>query len=201
MHFKFTKILTLLFLFLLAPANGCSGISSTAASSVEEYSCTAKTRMSRIPSTPHITLSTSRCEDYVFKKEKLSQAINLFVLEYSESFDIDKDLVWAMLHRLHIEVSAIPRTVDLAYDTHGKLVKNPAVSGLALSPKHIWVEIKTSQIWSTSLAHELVHVIIWTSNFGIHGDPDHEGDQFSGWTPKHTQFIREFNKILLDYEI
>ena len=83
----------------------------------------------------------------------------------------------------------------------GRLVKDAAVTGLALTPTNIWVEIKTSQIWSSSLAHELVHIIIWKQNAGIHADPDHEGSEYSGWSKQHTSFIKSFNKMLLEKEI
>ena len=122
----------------------------------------------------------------------------MFVKDYARVFDISEVEVWAMLTNLEIEVSAIPRIVKSAYDVKGRPVKEAYVTGLALSPTHIWVEVKTSQIWSSSLAHELVHVIIWKQNAGIHGDPDHEGDQFSGWQKKHTEFIKKFNIDLLD---
>ena len=63
-----------------------------------------------------------------------------------------------------------------------------------------FLHLKTSQIWSSALIHELVHIIIWKQN-NVHGDPDHEGKEFSGWTKKHTQLIKKVNLILLDAEI
>ena len=66
---------------------------------------------------------------------------------------------------------------------------------------NIWVEIKTSQIWSSSFVHELVHIIVWNQNNGIHGDPDHEGEKFSGWTVEHSELIKKVNNILLDARI
>ena len=109
--------------------------------------------------------------------------------------------VWELLRGLQIEVSAIPRAVANVYDVNGNLFKEDVpVSGLAISPNKIWVEVKTSQIWPTSLAHELVHIIIWRSQ-GVHADPDHEGSQFSGWTKKHTKFLDALRQELMDLEI
>ena len=71
---------------------------------------------------------------------------------------------------------------------------------MSISKDIIWVEIKTPQIWSSSLAHELVHIIIWRTK-RVHADPDHEGTQFSGWTPEHTQFLERFELRLLDLEL
>ncbi len=125
----------------------------------------------------------------------------MFVEDYSVEFGISEPKIWEMLSGLEIEVSAIPRVVSGAYDVKGNPVKDVYVTGLALSPSHIWVEVKTSQIWSSSLAHELVHVIIWKQNEGVHGDPDHEGTKFSGWKARHTSFIKFFNRRLLDKDI
>tara|TARA_Y100000310_G_C20435039_1_gene693332 strand:- start:224 stop:667 length:444 start_codon:yes stop_codon:yes gene_type:complete len=145
-------------------------------------------------------LYASECNDYIFNKNKLGQVIKIFIDEYSAEFNISPDKVWILLFNLKIEVSAISRSVPAAFDVSGNPLKNTPVSGLALSKNKIWVEIKTSQIWSSALAHELIHIIIWRKN-NVHGDPDHEGNEFSGWTKKHTNFIKTFNKHLLDLEI
>lgn len=192
-HIVSTIVFTL---SLLLPFNGCA---SNNTSSIKKVDCsTSKVFKFEIPGTPNITMRTTRCVDYVFAVNKMRKVIHMFVKDYSRAFDISEVEVWAMLTNLEIEVSAIPRIVKSAYDVKGRTVKEAHVTGLALSPTHIWVEVKTSQIWSSSLAHELVHVIIWKQNAGIHGDPDHEGDQFSGWKKKHTEFIKQFNRVLLD---
>ena len=36
---------------------------------------------------------------------------------------------------------------------------------------------------------------------GVHGDPDHEGLEFSGWTPEHTKMIKRVNDKLLDESV
>ena len=194
------SFIVIVLIFILTPINGCSSASQYA-SSVKEFSCLNQMQKIRIPGTPGITMNTTHCEDYIFKEQKLAQAITLFVEEYADMFDIKEIEVWEMLRGLHIEVSAIPRTVSAAFDIKGKPVTNVPVSGLAFSTKHIWVEITTSQIWSTSLTHELVHVIVWVQNSGVHGDPDHEGSKFSGWDKEHTAFIKRFNQNLLENDI
>jgi len=153
-----------------------------------------------IPGTPGIKLLITHCNDYSFDEKKLAIAISLFVDEYSDSFKTEKFKTWEKLRNLNIELSAVPRTVKSAFSVKGKPVFDAPVSGLALNKNHIWVEIKTTQIWSSALAHELVHIIIWRSN-GVHGDPDHEGKEYSGWSIDHTRFIERFNKKLLELEI
>jgi hypothetical protein len=128
-------------------------------------------------------------------------ALDIFIKYYSKTFELSRAEIWNLLSDLRIEVSAIPRTVHAAYSVDGKLLRGKVpVSGLALTKDWIWVEIKTKQIWSSSLIHELVHIIIWRQN-NVHGDPDHEGKAFSGWTQQHTKIIKDINNMLLDAEI
>ena len=178
-----------------------SCISYSKKHSVEKYDCTKDQKAEKIiPATPGIIMHPERCNDYIFNKQKLSKAIHIFVEEYSSTFETSELLVWEMLRGLRIEVSAIPKTVSSAYDTSGKKIQNPHVNGLALSKNHIWVEVRTSQIWTSSLVHELIHIIIWKLN-DVHGDPDHEGSQFSGWTKKHTKLIKNINNRLFRLDI
>ena len=187
-------------IILLPGTNACYH-KNNIPSAVFEVDCTQSVTQRVILGTPNIITTSSRCKDYQFNSESLKMALDVFVQEYADSFGIAEPLVWESLRNLRIEVSAIPRGVRAAYDVNGKYLEgNIPVSGLALSDKHIWVEIKTTQIWSSSLVHELVHIIIWRNN-RVHGDPDHEGKEFSGWTKKHTELIKKINKILLDAEI
>lgn len=189
-------ISTLLLAFLITSCGGNN------ASSVQRLSCNGlKSNSFIIPGTPNITSRTTYCEDYFFTPEKLSRAIHVYVDEYSSTFDIDPKQVWSALRNVEIEVSAIPRISKYAFDKDGNLRQNVNVTGLAFSPKKIWVEVKTSQISSSSLSHELTHAIIWFENMGVHGDPDHEGLEFSGWTPEHTKMIKRVNDKLLDESV
>ena len=93
-----------------------------------------------------------------------------------------------------IEWGVEQRFVASAYDTRGRLVKNAEAFGLAIAPTIIWVKADSRWISETSLVHELVHVALWAKNGTP--DPDHEGHQVKGWTPKHTGFIARVNRKL-----
>ena len=169
--------------------------------SVSEFNCTRDRIGSLVPGTPNIRVTTTYCNDYVFEQEAMSRAISMFVEEYSETFGMEEMHVWSLLRGLTIELSAIPRTVKNVYSVEGKFLSHDVpVTGLAVSPHLIWVEIKTSQVWSSSLAHELVHIIIWRTQ-KVHGDPDHEGQEYSGWSKEHTEFLQRFKLKLMDLEI
>jgi len=196
------KLFKFLIIFGIVLFPGIKGCNHTNKSNIVKLDCSSFSRFTKVPGTPNIKLVSSRCSnDYQFKKEVVKSALDVFVNEYSESFDVSESLVWENLRDLKIEVSIIPRTVHAAFDINGNFLEDQvAVNGLAFSQDHIWVEIKTSQIWSSALIHELVHVIIWRQN-KVHGDPDHEGEKFSGWTQKHTKLIKRVNNILLEAEI
>ena len=190
-------LLTILAIAL--PMRGCKN--EVIVPSISEFDCKQQPLEYRVPATPGITMRTTNCKDYIFEPDKLSKAINLFVERYADHFEMSEGEVWGHLKSLSIEVSVIPKVVVNVYDINGKFLKKETyVTGLATSKYSIWVEIKTSQIWSSSLAHELVHIVIWRIN-GVHGDPDHEGGKFSGWTKEHTRFIKLFNLELMDLDI
>jgi len=192
------KYLVVTLIILLPGPNACYHQNTSRA--VIKVDCTKSTILKNIPGSPNITTVTSHCKDYQFDPDSLKMALDIFVQEYADQFVTSKIAVREMLKNLKIEVSAIPRTVHAAYGINGKYLKgNIPVAGLALSKNHIWVEVKTSQIWSSALVHELIHIIIWRKNI-VHGDPDHEGKEFSGWTKEHTKLIERINKILLDTE-
>ena len=192
--------IVLLSCFSIILTHSCTS-QSKVRNSVKEFNChNAKVMKHVIPSTPNITMYPENCKDYIFNAARVSQVIHIFVEEYSSEFGISELLLWEMLKNLEIQVSAIPKTVKSAFDKNGKMLKNPYVSGLALSKSKIWVEVRTSQIWSSSLIHELVHIIIWHLN-DVHGDPDHEGTEYSGWTKKHSNLIKRINNKLLDMEL
>lgn len=197
MVYKNLSILILVLLIL--PIRGCKN--EITSPSIIEYDCRRDVDETLIPGTPGIKIKASRCVDYLFKPDKMSTAINLFVKNYAYEFGLSESEVWNLLADLVIEVSIIPKTVVNVYSIDGKfLTEKTPVSGLAYSKKLIWVEIKTNQIWSSSLVHELVHIAIWRSN-GVHGDPDHEGPKFSGWNSRHTKLIKDVNFELLELDI
>lgn len=195
-----TKLRYILILAYVVSLGSCA-TNKTHHNNVSEFNCTRDPVGSIIPGTPGIRVTTTYCSDYVFTHDAMRKAISMFVSDYADSFQMEELEVWELLRGLTIELSAIPKTVSNIYDINGNFLKEEVpVAGLALSKDVIWVEIKTPQIWSSSLAHELVHIIIWRTQ-GVHADPDHEGDAYSGWTQKHTEFLKNFRIKLLDLEI
>ena len=202
-HIKFVKRITATCFLIVAmciPSSSCTSVSNQ--SSIEKFNCKdPKSQIKLIPGTPRIVMAPTFCDDYVFNPKKVQTVITMFVREYAAEFNIPEHVLWRHLSGLKIETSLIGRKVPLAYSSQGKLLKNVDVTGLALTKKHIWVEVLTKQINMSAFIHELVHIIIWHENYGVHGDPDHEGSEFSGWTSQHTKFIKRMNIQLLEMGI
>ena len=47
--------------------------------------------------------------------------------------------------------------------------------------------------------HELVHLALRAKNG--HGDPDHEGTKYNGWTIEHSAMILEAKEMLRSFDI
>jgi len=145
----------------------------------------------------NVNTVTTTCNDYTFDPKKLHDILDYFVIEYSNEFNISEHDVWNLLSGLTIETSVLPREEKNVYSVDRELLKKTPVSGLALSKDWIWVELKTRFACHSSLIHELVHIIIWRTQ-KIHADPDHEGEEYSGWTRRHTIMIDKLNTRLCD---
>ena len=197
---KFFNLFLILVILTIPGSNGC--INTAYVNNIVETDCRSFQYPIKIEGTPNISMFPSNCKDFLFEPKVVSEVFFLFVQEYSKKFEVSEQYVWLRLQDLKIELSIIPRTVEAAYDNNGNYLKGEVpVTGLALSPYHVWVEVKTSQVWSSSLVHELVHIIIWRENLNIHGDPDHEGNQFSGWEKKHTELIEDLRLTLMDLNL
>jgi len=133
--------------------------------------------------------------------ERVGLVMDIFYKKWKLEFgDLDNKILKA-LNNLMIEWGDKPKPiVGGAFDVNGKPIEGRA-RGLTLLPTYIWVwENQYKRIAATALVHELVHAALWAQS-GYHGDPDHEGGEFEGWTPKHTKFIREINVLLASLDI
>jgi hypothetical protein len=128
--------------------------------------------------------------------EYVGFVVQLFYKKWKYEFG-DKDRrVYKNLNTLMIEWSKERKWIEATvWSIKGKATKG-YVSGMVLTPSYIWVwEERFQQLGATALVHELMHSAIW-AQMGAHGDPDHEGGEFEGWTKRHTNFIREINTSL-----
>ena len=136
-----------------------------------------------------------------FDRDEVAWAMNVFYKEWKKEFGDPEGKVFNMLNNVMITWGDKERTVPLAYSVRGKLIKNPTVTGLAISPTILWAHVgDLGYVSETSLVHELVHLALWATD----GDPDanHEaGASHGGWTTEHTSFIWRINKFLRSFNI
>lgn len=187
-----------MFVFLVVPS--CRQTYYANTGSITKSICTSKPARYIVDTETNIKSVSTWCEDYMFKSEKLRDALDYFVIGYSEEFGVDEHKVWDLLANLVIETSVMPREVKNVYDIRGKFKKSSPVAGLALNPNWIWVEVNTKFICESAFIHEIVHIILWRTQ-KVHGDPDHEGEEYSGWTRAHTDLIKRVNEDLCRLDI
>lgn len=180
-----------------------SGATSSAPSTSAPTHCDAKKKnnpqLVKVPSLKNSWQIQRDCRFPV--ADHVSFVIDVFYKKWKKEFGDENKKVLKTLNNLMIEWGEKPKPiVGGAFDVNGKPIEGTA-RGLTLLPTYIWVwENQYERIAATALVHELVHAALWSSS-GIHGDPDHEGPEFKGWTPRHTEFIREINILLAGLDI
>ena len=116
-------------------------------------------------------------------------ALNTFLFSWKENFGDAQSIVEKNLNDMVIVWSRDPMSMT-AYTEKGKLVEDAEVIGVTSNKGYIWVSIRDTggRICNSSFVHELIHASIWAIR-GDHGDPDHLGDVYEGWTDKHSRLI------------
>jgi len=127
--------------------------------------------------------------------------VDLFYRRWNEQFGDKDKKVFKTLNGMMIEWGdEVKPIMGGAFDVRG----DPQIGhakGITLMPGYIWVwKEKYQRIAATALVHELVHSALWSLS-GYHGDPDHEGLEFDGWTREHTIFIHKTNSLLAQLDI
>lgn len=156
--------------------------------------CLLKNEITRIPGFKGTYQTQADCD--FPNKEKVSLALTVFYIRWYSAFGDPENLVLNNLNELYIEWSPVLMKFENGYDLDGNFISEGNASGLAFGKKHIQVYMQNGkQIYETSFVHELVHASIRAINH-LHGDPDHEGTKYEGWTTKHTQLIKDVNEDL-----
>jgi multimeric flavodoxin WrbA len=106
-----------------------------------------------------------------------------------------------MLEKVMIEWGRETRVSNGGYNLKGSPNQTGSIIGLVKSKNMIWVwEGYGHKISESALFHELVHLAIRAVH-GKHGDPDHEGPKYRGWTRAHSEMIIESRQMLRAFEI
>ncbi len=156
-----------------------------------------------IPGYANAAQSNHTCDH--FDPNETSLAMFLFYIHYVEEFGDENQVVAKWLHNLTVMwTDQIIEMSGTGYRVDGTRGKGKTAYGLTTSQGRL-IKVFTrnrisltdeKRIWKTSFVHELLHVAINAKHNGEHGDPDHEGGQWPGWTKRHTEFIHKMNMVL-----
>ena len=153
-------------------------------------------QMILIPFFERATHLVSDCQ--IYPTHQVAVAFLVFYHVWLDYFGDPQYQVKDMLEDVMVEWGSEVKTVKRGYSIDGEPFTNRNVIGLVRSKSLIWVYQgygPNLSVAETSLIHELVHLAIRAEN-GKHGDADHEGPKYSGWTPAHTEMIRESKNML-----
>ena len=151
-----------------------------------------------LPFLKRATQIVPNCDTY--PKHKTALSIMIFYHHWSKDFG-DPDLkIKKAMEKVMITWGTKKRTIKKSYNLKGEAHKNATVVGITRSNSVIWVwQGYNHKISESSLIHELVHVAL-RAKYG-HGDSDHEGTKYNGWTFRHTEMILEAKKSLRAFNL
>lgn len=161
-------------------------------------------QLNKVPGYDNTFQITDDC-DY-FYPSHTSLALHVFYIEWVNKFRDDDLLLRKALNDLEIEYGTYQRRISRIFSMDGEFRPDPTViNGLTgRNGKYIFVWIGQGshpKLSKTSFVHELVHVAIYAANYGEHGDPDHLGDVYKGWTHMHSKLIEDVNEILKSMDL
>ena len=129
-----------------------------------------------------------------FPRQRVAIALQSFELAWRSYFGGERSII-INLSDLVITFSG-KQKIQMGYAADGTFVTNGHIKGYTISKNSVWIYTPPSamRICETSLIHELVHASLWARNG--HGDPDHTGTQFLGWSYRHDAMIDAVNRHL-----
>ena len=151
-----------------------------------------------IPFFDRATQIVPNCETY--PKHKTALALMVFYHHWLKWFGDEDLLVKKSLEKVMIDWDTKKRKVKKGFNLEGEPRTDVTINGLTRSKTMIWVwQGNFHRIAESSLMHELVHIAL-RAKYG-HGDADHEGSKYSGWTIEHTAMILEAKESLRSFDI
>jgi hypothetical protein len=208
---KLSRVIVLLTIPLAFPASSTEVGSLWAESDLFHKQVTSKTcstvpanQLNSVPGYTGTYQITDDC-DY-FYPSHTSLAMHVFYIEWVNKFRDDDHQLLKALNDMEIEYGTYQRRISRVFSIDGTYRPEPTViNGLtARGGKYIFVWIGKGccpKLAKTSFVHELVHVAIYAANYGEHGDPDHEGSTYKGWTTMHTKFIKDTNEVMKSMDL
>jgi len=128
-------------------------------------------------------------------------ALFLFYHQWLKYFEDNDMAVRGVLEKVTIHWGTEKRISKDGFNINGKPFENGKILGIVESENVIWVwQGYNHKISQSALYHELVHLAL-RAEYGNHGDPDHEGTKYKGWTASHTKMIIETKQMLRAFDL
>ena len=151
-----------------------------------------------LPFFKNATQIVPNCETY--PKHKTALSLMVFYHHWLNNFGDDDLKVKAALEKVMITWGVEKRTMKKSYNLKGEEHRNSTIIGITKSDSVIWVwQGYDHKISESSFIHELVHVAL-RAKYG-HGDSDHEGSKYDGWTSRHSEMILEAKESLRAFNL
>lgn len=156
-------------------------------------------QMVMIPYFNKATQIVPNCETYPVHQTAL--ALFIFYHQWLEYFGDHNMAVRGILEKVMIEWGTEKRVSSAGFNLKGEPYENSKILGVVETESMIWVwQGYNHRISESALFHELVHLAIRAVH-GEHGDPDHEGSKYRGWTAAHSKMIIDTRRMLRAFEI
>lgn len=199
------KLLFLICLSMCVACPGHTGVNvflENGTQRIYKYSsCSVGDRFPQMISIPFFKSATQivpNCRTY--PKHKTALALMAFYHHWHKNFGDEGQVIKNLLEKVMIEWGTEKKRLKSAYNIRGEKRENPIIIGVVKSKSYVWVwEGYDHKISESSLIHELVHISLRAHNG--HGDADHEGDKYYGWTRRHTEMILEAKEALRSFGI
>ena len=151
-----------------------------------------------IPFFKNATQIVPNCRTY--PKHQTALALVIFYHHWLGHFGDDDLKVKNMLEKVMITWDTEKKISKKAYNLKGDVHRGSKVIGLTMSSSTTWVwKGYYHKIAESALMHELVHLSLRAKNG--HGDNDHEGTKYDGWTRIHSAMILEAKEMLRSFNI
>ena len=133
------------------------------------------------------------CKTY--PKHQTALAFFVFYHKWTEYFGDKNFAVKGVLEKVMVQWDTKKKISKRGYDLKGERFENHNIIGRVESNSIIWVwQGYDHKISQSALFHELVHLALRARNG--HGDSDHEGPKYRGWSRAHSVMIIEAKQML-----
>ena len=138
------------------------------------------------------------CKTY--PKHQTALAFFVFYHKWTEYFGDKNFAVKGVLEKVMVQWDTKKKISKRGYDLKGERFENHNIIGRVESNSIIWVwQGYDHKISQSALFHELVHLALRARNG--HGDSDHEGSKYRGWTRAHSVMIIEAKQMLRAFNL